>query len=209
MFDDAALNLCMRGEKVVEVGAHYGYNAIMLGQTLKMGGKYIAIEGNPNVARCLYKNIILNDLSNTVQIVRTAASDHKGTCSVDDVVSAIQDDQGVNNVITRAITVECNSLDEILKNNQVSLILIDLPSSVFSILRGADRIIDESRNIRLLVNLDTNKVAETVNIRDELTFLRQRGLRFYEVISANEIKEIFIDEIISKRKLIVLMKKDN
>lgn len=210
VFDDAALNLCMRGEKVVEVGAHYGYNSILLGQILKMGGKYVAIEGNPNVAKCLYKNIVLNDLSNTVEIIRTAASDHKGTCSIEDVVSAIQDDQGANSVITRKITVECNSLNEILKDEQqVSLILIDLPSSVFAILRGADRIIDESDNIRLLVSLDMNKIGKTVDIRSELTFLRQRGLKFYEVTSANEIKEIFLDEIINKEKLVLLMKKEN
>ena len=209
VFDDAALNLCMRGEKVVEVGAHYGYNAILLGQILKMSGKYIAIEGNPNVARCLHKNIVLNDLSDTVEIVRDAVSDHKGTCSIDDIVSAIHDDQNANSVITRKITVECNSLNEILKNEQVSLILIDLPSSVFSILRGANRIISESNNIQLLVSLDADKIAETVNIRDELTSLRQRGLKFYEVISANDIKEIFIDEIVNKKKLVLLMKKEN
>ena len=208
VFDDAALNLCMRGEKVVEVGAHYGYNSIMLGKTLKMGGKYIAIEGNPNVARCLYKNMVLNDLSDTVEIIRKAVSDHKGTCSIDDVVSAVRDDSDMSTVITRNITVECDSLNNILKGESVSLILIDLPSSVFSVLKGADKVIDESDNLRLLVSIDADKISEKIDIRNELTSLRRHGLKFYEVISANEIKEIFIDEIVSKKKLVLLMKKE-
>ena len=208
VFDDAALNFCMRGENVVEIGAHYGYNAILLGQILKMGGKYVAIEGNPNVARCLYKNVVLNDLSNTVEIIRKAVSDHKGTCAIDDVVSSIRDDQDVNNIITRTVTVECDSLNEILKGQKASLILINVPSSAFAVLKGADQIINESDNIRLLVSLDADKVSKEVDIRSELTFLHQRGLKFYEVISANSVKEIFIDEIISKKKLVVLMKKE-
>ncbi len=208
MFDDAALNLCSRGASVVEVGSHYGYNSIMLGQILRMGGKYIAIEGNPTVARCLYKNIVLNDLSSTVEIVRKAVSDHQGTCSIPDVISTVQDEEGINRVITRNVNVECDSLDKILKGQEVSLILVDVSSSAFDVLRGANQTIDESKNLQILISLDIDKVSKTVDVRNELNFLRQRGLKFYEVTSATEIREIFIDEIINKKKLIVLMKKE-
>jgi FkbM family methyltransferase len=207
-FDEAALNLYMKGDTVVEVGAHYGYNSIMIGQALRMNGKYIAIEGNPGVSRCLYKNIVLNDLSDTVEIVRKAVSDHQGTCAIDDLISAVPDEEGKHSIVTRTVTVECDSLDEILKDKKVSLILINLPSSLFTILKGAQRILNESRNLQILARLNIDKIAKTIDVRKELNLLRQRGLRFYEVTSPTEIKEVFVDEIISKKKLVILIKKD-
>ena len=208
IFDDAASSLCTTGSTVVEVSARYGYNAIVLGQILKSGGKYIAIESNPIVARCLYKNIILNDLSRTVEIVRKSVSDHQGTCTVEDVVSDSSED-GSKGLITKKLKAECDSLDGILQGRAVSLILIDVSSYVFDILRGANKTIESSTgNLQILVNLDLDEISKSVNVRRELSSLRQLGMRFYEVTSATDIRAIGIDEIIEKNKLIVLMKKE-
>lgn len=206
IFDDAALNLCTKEEKVVEVGAHYGYNPILIGQILRMNGKYIAVEGNPSVARCLYKNIVLNDLSETVEMIAKAAADYEGVCNINDVVVADEEDD--DTVISKALMVECDTLDHLLQGKEVSLILIDVPGGVFPILKGAEKIINRSEKLQLLVSVNMDKVSKSVDVRRELSFWRQRGLRFYEVISATNKREIFIDEIISKRKLILLMKKE-
>lgn len=207
LFDNVALNLCMRGDHVVEIGSHYGYNPIMLGQLLRMNGKYIAIEGSPTVARCLYKNIVLNDLLDTVEVVKIAAADHKGTCDIsDDVLTNPDDDDDV--VQTESLIVACDTLDNILKDKKVSLILIDIPGAVFEVLRGAEKVIDETPGLRLLINLDTSKIDKTIDIRGDLVSLQQRGMKFYEVVSADEVREIFIDEIINKKKFVMLMKKE-
>ena len=131
LFDDVALNLCMKGDKVVEIGAHYGYNSIMIGQLLRMNGKYVAIEGNPSVARCLYKNIVLNDLSDTVEVIKIAAADHKGTCDISDDVLTNPDEEDDSTVMTKSLVVECDTLDNILKDRDVSLLLIDISGAVF------------------------------------------------------------------------------
>lgn len=207
VFDDAALNLCTKDEKVVEVGAHYGYNPIMIGQILRMNGKYIAVEGNPSIARCLYKNIVLNDLSETVEMIIKAAADYEGVCNINDVfITADEEDD--DTVITKALMVECDTLDHLLLGKEVSLILIDIPGGVFPILKGAEKTINRAKKLQLLVSVDMDKVSRTVDVRRELSFWRQRGLKFYEVVSATKKREIFIDEIISKRKLILLMKKE-
>ena len=209
MFDNAAFNLCTKGDTVVEVGAHYGYNPIMLGQILKMNGKYIAIEGISDSARCMYKNIVLNDLSDTVEVVKIAAADHKGTCDIGDDVLINPDDESDSAVASKSLIVECDTLDNILKDKEVTLILIDIPGAVFEVVRGAKNVIDRADKLRLLASLDTDKIDKTINIREDLAALRQRGLKFYEVTSPTEIKEISIDEIINRKKLILLMKKEN
>lgn len=208
IFDEAALNLCSRGERVVEVGSHYGYNPIMLGQTLKMGGKYIAIEGNPPVARCLYKNIVLNDLSNIVEVIKIAAADHKGTCDITEDALLHPDDEDDHSTTQSKLIVECDTLDNILGDKEVSLLLVSVPSAVFEVLRGAEKVIARTDELQLLLNVDTKKIDKTIDIRGDLTSLHQRGFKFYEVISANEVREIFIDEIINKEKLVILMKKE-
>lgn len=208
IFDKAALNLCSRQERVVEIGAHFGYNAIMLGQILQMNGKYTAIEGNPPVARCLYKNMVLNDLSDTVEVIKIAAADHKGTCDISEDALLHPDEEDDHSTMHRKLIVECDTLDNILKNEEVSLILISVPSSTFDVLRGAKDIIDRTNRLQVLLRLDTNKIDKSIDIRGDLTSLNRRGFKFYEVVSADEMKEIFIDEIIDKKKLILLMKKE-
>ncbi|MBO6055600.1 MAG: FkbM family methyltransferase [Alphaproteobacteria bacterium] len=205
LFDAAALNLCMTGESVAEVGAHYGYNSIMLGQILKTNGKYVAIEANPGVAKCLRKNIVLNDLSETVEIIEKAASDRPGRGVIQDIVSLLADK---NKVVTKRINVECDTLNEMLKDKDVSLILIGVPNAAFAVLKGADKIIDESDNIRILAHLDMDRVDKSIDVRGDLTFLANHGLKFYEVISAESISEISIDEMINKQEFVVLMRKD-
>ena len=207
LFDHTALNLCMKGDNVVEVGAHYGYNPIMIGQLLQANGKYIAIEGNPPIARCLYKNVVLNDLSDTVEVVRIAAADHTGTCDISSGI-LINPDEDDGIVQPQSFVVSCDTLDNILVDKEVSLILIDVPSAVFEVLRGAERIIEKTDGLRVLIDLDTDKVDKTIDIRGDLVSLQQRGMKFYEVVSANEVREIFIDEIINKKKFVMLMKKE-
>jgi FkbM family methyltransferase len=208
IFDDAALNLCSRQEKVVDIGAHFGYNAIVLGQLLRVSGKYIAIEGNPPVSRCLYKNIILNDLSDTVKTILIAVSDHKGTCDITEDSLLHPDEEDDRTVLHRRLIVECDTLDNILKDEEVSLILVSVPAAAFDVIRGAKNIIDRTDNLKILVRMNTNTIDKSIDIRGDLTSLNRRGFRFYEVVSANEIKEIFIDEIIDKKRLILLMKKE-
>lgn len=205
LFDNVALNLCMTGESVAEVGAHYGYNSIMLGQILKTNGKYVAIEANPRVAKCLYKNIILNDLSETVEVVEKAASNRPGRGVIEDIVSLFADK---DKVVTKTVDVECETLNEILKDKGVSLILIGIPNAAFAVLRGADKIIDESDNIRILAHLDMDRVDKSIDVRSDLTFLSEHGLKFYEVVAADSISKISIDEIMNKKEFIVLMRKD-
>ncbi|MCR4623523.1 MAG: FkbM family methyltransferase [Alphaproteobacteria bacterium] len=205
LFDVAALNLCTKGESVAEVGAHYGYNSIMLGQILKTNGKYVAIEANPVVAKCLHKNIVLNDLSETVEVIEKAASDRPGRGVIESIISLFADNR---KVVTKKVDVECQTLNEMLKDKGVSLILIGVPNAAFAVLKGADEIIDESDNIKILAHFDMDRVDESINVLGDLTFLAKHGLKFYEVISADSISEISIDEMINKKEFVVLMRKD-
>ena len=208
-FDQAALNLCMKGDTVVEIGAHYGYNPVILGQILRTNGKYIAIEGISESARCLHKNIVLNDLSDTVELIKIAAADHKGTCDIGDDVLTNPDDEADNTVISKSLIVECDTLDNILKNREISLLLIDIPGAVFEVLRGAERVIEKSKKLRILMSLDTDMIDKAINIREDLNSLLQRGFKLYEVTpTTSEIKGVSIDEIINKKKMILFMKKE-
>ncbi len=208
VFDDIALKLCTKEEKVVEIGAHYGYNSIMIGQLLRMNGKYIAIEGDPKSARCLYKNIVLNDLSDTVEVIKIAAADHKGTCDITEDVLLNPDDEDDSAITHKSLIVECDTLDNILKNKEVSFLLIDIPGAVFEVLRGAREVISRSKKLKILIDLDTGKIDKSINMREDLNSLLQRGFKFYEVNSVSEIKEISIDEILNKKRLILFMRKE-
>ena len=208
VFDRAARQLYTEGDVVAEVGAHYGYNAIMLGNLLKTNGKYIAIEGNPSVAKCLYKNMVLNDLSNVVEVLQIAVSDHEGVAVIDDIVSASKGANGSVTVSTRNIQVRSNTLDNLLNEKKVTFVLMDVPSTAFQVLRGANNLISESEQIKFLVRLDLERVDNQEEARQDLLSLNNRGLRFYEITPASTPKEISVDEIMEQKKVVVLMRKE-
>ncbi len=207
LFARTANNLCQKKDVVIEIGAHFGYNAINIGSYLRGNGKYYAIEPNPKVASCLRKNIILNDLDNTVKIHNKAISDHVGTCVIEDAVSYHKDEQDKYEKPLN-IRVECSTLDKEFPNIIPSLVLIDVPGSEFQIIDGTKEILTKSPNVKMLVNIDCESSETQTNVSEKLSTLTQEGYNFFEVTSANEFNKITAADILAKRKILVIITKD-
>lgn len=70
---------------IIEVGAHQGGYAVILGKLLgSIGGKVVAIEPNPISFEILKKNVHMNGLDNLVTCVHAAISDTPGILSISD-----------------------------------------------------------------------------------------------------------------------------
>lgn len=209
LFAETADYLCKPGYNVVEIGAHYGFNTLILGDKLKNNGKYYAIEANSVVASYLNKNVVLNDLSNTVKIINAAISDHIGNCQIDDVISYRKHKEHGHHCSMTSISVKCSTLDNEIKDDKISLLMIDVPGFEFPIIHGAKRLMERSDDIKLLISINTREsLKNNIDVRNELISLRDMGFKFFEVEDSVQYKPITIDKIISKKNLVLIIQKD-
>lgn len=120
---------------VVEVGAHHGAYAVLMGQLLRQhGGRCIAIEPNPSSFATLCRNVRLNDLDGVVTCLQNGISDIPGELSISDRGSQSQ-------LVAEGggETVTVKTLAQILSEQglaTVDLLLIDVEGAELPVLRG-------------------------------------------------------------------------
>jgi FkbM family methyltransferase len=130
-------NLVMRLGKpiVVDIGAHHGAYAIILGKIAqKRGGKVIAIEPNPESFDVLKDNVRLNNLENTVVCEQIAVLGKSGVANFDP--------RGAESHVTEkdtGCTVKVTTLKELLNKHEiksVDILIIDVEGAEIDILLG-------------------------------------------------------------------------
>lgn len=123
---------------IVEVGAHHGAYAVVMGNLVKeRGGKVLAIEPNPVSYEILKNNVKLNGLTDTVICVGAAVTEKAGTVSIslDDSQSSINNDPGKS----ESVTVQGLPLATIIGNSgitSVSLLLVDVEGAELAVLKS-------------------------------------------------------------------------
>lgn len=203
LFSQAAVAICSRDEKIIEVGANFGFNTILLGKSLSDSGKIYAYEPNQTAFSCLQKSIYLNDLTHIVEFENIALSDHTGECDIEDITTVTKNENG--ELCKGEIrSVKCSTLDEIFEGKDASLLLIDIPGQEFHIVNHAHKVIEASRNLKILVSFKNSGVH-----RGEQTFeyLHGLGYKCYVVSVGPNFTEITKEELMQKSEGILLFSK--
>jgi len=122
---------------IVEVGAHHGAHAVLLGKKAReLGGMVVAVEPNPQACAVLKRNINLNGLDSTVSCEEVAILDKPGQhCLVmEGEESHITLESRVGGHRVAAVT-----LEELLSRRsirRVDLLLVDVEGAELLVLRG-------------------------------------------------------------------------
>jgi FkbM family methyltransferase len=206
-FAETVISLAQKGEAVVEIGAHFGYNVINIAKKISNSGKYYAFEPNDGILTCLKKSVILNDLEDVVVCKNVAASDTEGTISIDDYLSITKKSKK-DYTKPRSILVRSNTIDNELGSElrPISMLLIDIPGSEFSILKGAENTIAHSPNIKIVISIDPQELSKNLNLEGELRKFSNRGFHFYLAETPNKYVKIGIrDILLQKRETIVVI----
>ena len=136
----AICNLVMGLERptIVEIGAHHGSYAIIMGKIVqKKAGKIIAVEPNPESYEVMVKNIGLNGLSNTVICEQVAILDKPGhliSMELKGIESRLSEKQNGD-----CCPVEIVTLEELLQKYEVTkvdLLIIDVEGAELCVLRS-------------------------------------------------------------------------
>jgi FkbM family methyltransferase len=122
---------------IVEVGAHHGAYAVIIGKLIKKsGGILIAIEPDYKSFASLIKNVELNNLNDTVLCLNVAVSDRVGTQYLNpaETQSRLSNDAG-----PAGYKVQVETLSKTLADRSISyvdLLIIDVEGAELPVLNG-------------------------------------------------------------------------
>jgi len=151
-FDDMTLLLhFLRPDDLfIDIGANIGaYTILASGE---IGSKSISIEPIPKTFKILTDNILINHLQSKVSALNIGLGSSKGllkfTKSFDTVNHVVIDDE------KDTIDVEVNTLDNIISDQNPSLIKIDVEGFETEVLNGAKKTLDNSDLKAIIIELN-------------------------------------------------------
>jgi methyltransferase, FkbM family len=186
---------------VVDVGAHHGVYAILLGKLVQQKrGKVIAVEPNPRAFKILQENVRMNNLEDTVKCESAAIMGRSGTFQFTD-----NEDQSriVESIDPAAFKVEAMPLSSLLKKYSlatVDIMIIDVEGAELNVLRSINW--KECRFGRIFCELHPyNWKHFGYSGIDMSEFLRQHNFRCFDMY-LREHKEFMSDVYIGPTLLV-------
>src|SRR5208283_5912376 len=122
---------------VVDIGAHHGAYAILLGKLVqKKKGTIVAVEPNPSAFKILKDNVRKNNLEDTVKCESAAIMERAGTFQF---MENLDQSRIVQSTNSSTFTVEGIPLSSLLKKYSfasVDLLIIDVEGAELNVLRS-------------------------------------------------------------------------
>lgn len=173
---------------VVDVGAHHGVYAVLLGKLVQQKkGKVIAIEPNPRAFNILQKNVRMNNLEDTVKCERVAVMERAGAFHFTDNEdqSRIAEERNAS-----GFRVEAVPLSDLLSKYSVAavdLMIIDVEGAELNVLRSIDW--EQCRFSKIFCEFHPyNWKYFGCSESDMANFLAQHGFRCFDMYLREHIK---------------------
>lgn len=170
------------GDWVLDIGAHIGLMAVVLGKKVKAGGRVYSFEPTPVSYGVLCKTIRINGLDNVVTPVNAAVSDKTGQTTFYISDTAVDVGNSLvkygNDKVLRGIDLPMVSIDDFVKKEKLArldFIKIDAEGAEYKVLKGG---METLRTFRPRIILALHPEAITANndsLEDIYTFIREMG----------------------------------
>lgn len=168
-----------QGSNVVVAGANTGYYAVVLGHLIGTLGTLYAIEPNPCIIKFLRENLFVNGIHGTAYEVALGPKHGKATLKFDlfnsgmgTIIPELQ-----TNDHSSSADVDVVTLDDIVPSgHRVDFIKIDCEGSDLSILRGAERIMEENKGVHFIIEMAPKLIKEE-EARAVLAFMQFHGFK--------------------------------
>ena len=142
-------DLIKPGQSLVDIGTHFGYEAMLMARLTGAEGSVHAFEPNPEVAAIAARNL---SAMPWIQLHRLALSDCDGHTSFAVPPLAQSAFGGLGGEAVRRVDVELQTLDRVLNQRMkpVALLKCDAEGHEQAILRGARQLIERDHPILVL-----------------------------------------------------------
>lgn len=151
------------GERVLDVGAAFGYYSVLFGHLVGDGGKVVALEPNPELFEILLQNLALNSVRARVRPVPMAAADAPGEVALH-VTETFKGNSSLRKHgkwyqahygdRQREVLVKAVAIDEAFAGETFDLVKMDIEGGEFKALAGAAELLERGKIRRILFELN-------------------------------------------------------
>src|ERR687891_451169 len=164
------------GDIVVDIGAHIGLYTIISSKRVGANGKVVAIEAHPSNFEMLKSNIKLNQLTNVTPLNYAVYSketkiklylpdEESGYTMHHSIMSNYVFTKYKDKTEDKFVEVNANTLDYLLQIKgitDVNWVKIDVEGAEFEVLKGANKILSDSKDIALLIEVHGKNTYEPI-----------------------------------------------
>jgi FkbM family methyltransferase len=180
---------------VLDIGANFGLYTALSASIVRNHGRLYAFEGNPRVFESLQRTIIANHLYFNTNVVtaNVLVSDKSGRgmlhFSANFPAGGTMSDTGLPRGVGRTVEVDMTTIDDFLPSDlRVDLVKIDVEGHEPLVMRGMERTIARSPNIRLIIEFADNLLAHTMAPADFADYIRGLGFAICRVLPGFKIR---------------------
>ncbi len=184
-----------QGEKVIDIGAGFGYHTLYLARIVGETGKVYSFEARKYMHELLDSSILINRLKN-VQTFNTLLFSEDSKVMIDTNDHHKRSNFGVTNIVLQQDNIyseevsheiaNTRTLDSVLTNvTNISMININANGYELSIILGAKNIIANSPKIKIITTWSKYQIAKYVNIQNVIQNLLDNGFRFWLLKPSN------------------------
>jgi len=159
-------NSCHSDTVFVDVGANIGYFTVLAGSRIHAGGtgRVIAIEPNPDCCALLERNLIINWSMCEIELHKVAVGPEEGAVwltypanrAANARLSVAGDEAG-----ERGFRASMQPLDAVVPEGlAVDILKIDVEGHEYSVFKGAERVIAQSPNIKIVMEWSPKQMKE-------------------------------------------------
>lgn len=188
---------------VLDIGANFGLYTALAASIVKNHGRLYAFEGNPRVFESLQRTIVANELYFNPNIVAAnvliAGESGRGVLHYSanlpsgGTMSKVELTGGAQ----RSVEVAMTTIDEFLPAGlSVDLVKIDVEGHEPAVLRGMERTIARSPNIRIIIEFAEGMLAHTGNPADFVDYIRSLGFAICRVLPDFKIRLVDAGEML-------------
>lgn len=171
------------GDRVLEIGANFGYYTVAMARRVGADGSVVAFEANPHIAALLRRTVVFNGYAGRVDVRSQAALDAPG--HVRFVTSRVNAGGGhaapaaAHLDEDQTVEVEAVRLDDVVVGD-VDFIRMDAEGSEPLILKGAERLL-LNPDIRICMEWDVLQMSGRASVPDLVDRLASQGFQFWRI----------------------------
>jgi FkbM family methyltransferase len=189
---------------VLDIGANFGLYTALTASIVRNHGRLYAFEGNPQVFQCLQRTLVANGVHQHVNVVAAnlLVSERTGRgflhYSENLPCGGTMSDVQLVGGRRRTVEVGMTTIDDFLPPELVvDLVKIDVEGHEPLVIRGMERTIARSPNLRIIIEFADALLAHTVNPADFVDYIRGLGFAICRVLPGFRIALIDPDEPIN------------
>ena len=199
--EDVIRKFVKKNNVVIDIGANVGYHTLTSASIVGKDGLVFAFEPNPRLFPLLFRSVGNNGFKSRTKLFKKAVfnENSKRTLTWDEGNHRCGRIVSKSTELSKMSTeVETVILDDVIEDNffPVNLMKIDVEGSEPFVLEGAKRVLENSPNLKLIMEWDTKHMKERgYDINKFMEFLKNYDFKIFRIEGENKLPFVKFEDL--------------